>query len=54
MGIKGLLQSLRPIEKSINIAQYKGKTVAIDGHCILHRGCFGAATSLALNKPTES
>ncbi|KAI8643060.1 PIN domain-like protein [Parasitella parasitica] len=54
MGIKGLLQSLRPVEKEINISSYKGKTVAIDGHCILHRGCFGAATNLALKQPTDS
>jgi len=54
MGIQGLLQSLRPIQRTINISEYQGKTVAIDGHCILHRGGFGAATKIALNQPTDS
>ncbi|OAD07675.1 hypothetical protein MUCCIDRAFT_135323 [Mucor lusitanicus CBS 277.49] len=54
MGIQGLLQSLRPIQRTINISEYRGKTVAVDGHCILHRGGFGAATKLALNQPTDS
>ncbi|KAG1119460.1 hypothetical protein G6F42_012970 [Rhizopus arrhizus] len=35
MGISGLLPALRPIERSVDLRQYAGKTVAIDGHCIL-------------------
>ncbi len=54
MGISGLLPALRPIERSVNLYQYVGKTVAIDGHCILHRGAIDAAEKLALNKPTDS
>ncbi|KAI8644597.1 PIN domain-like protein [Parasitella parasitica] len=54
MGIKGLLESLRPVQKEINISSYKSKTVAIDGHGILHRRGFGAATNLALKRPTDS
>ena len=54
MGISGLLPALSPIERSVNLREYAGKTVAIDGHCILHRGAFGAATELALNQPTDS
>jgi len=53
-GNSGLLPALRPIERSVDLRQYAGKTVAIDGHCILHRGAFGAATELALNQPTDS
>ncbi|KAL7331777.1 Rad2 nuclease [Mucor circinelloides] len=54
MGISGLLPALSPIERSVNLREYAGKTVAIDGHCVLHRGAFGAATELALNQPTDS
>ncbi|KAL7324122.1 Rad2 nuclease [Mucor circinelloides] len=54
MGISGLLPALSPIERSVDLRQYAGKTVAIDGHCVLHRGAFGAATELALNQPTDS
>ncbi|KAL7322286.1 Rad2 nuclease [Mucor circinelloides] len=54
MGISGLLPALRPIEKSVDLRQYAGKTVAIDGNCILHRGAIGAAKELALEKPTDS
>ncbi|KAL7315562.1 Rad2 nuclease, variant 2 [Mucor circinelloides] len=54
MGISGLLPALRPIELSVDLHQYAGKTVAIDGHCILHRGAIGAAKELALNEPTDS
>ncbi|CAO0801537.1 unnamed protein product [Mucor circinelloides] len=54
MGISGLLPALRPIERSVNLYQYVGKTVAIDGHYILHRWAIDAAKKLALNKPTDS
>ncbi|KAI7902702.1 PIN domain-like protein [Cokeromyces recurvatus] len=54
MGINGLLPFFESIQKPVNISKYKGKTIAIDGHCILHRGCFGAATALALNDSTDT
>ncbi|KAI9485634.1 MAG: PIN domain-like protein [Benjaminiella poitrasii] len=54
MGINGLLPFFESIQKPISISKYKGRTIAIDGHCILHRGCFGAATALALKDSTDS
>ena len=54
MGISGLLPALCPIERSVDLRQYAGKTVAIDGHCILHREAIEAAKELALNGLTYS
>ncbi|CAO0795971.1 unnamed protein product [Mucor circinelloides] len=54
MGISGLLPALRPIERSVDLRQYAGKTVAIDGHYILYCGAIDTAKELALNKPTDS
>lgn len=53
MGISGLLPLLQQIWKPTHIENYKGQAIAIDGHCILHRGSYGDATSLALNQQAE-
>ncbi|KAI8356106.1 PIN domain-like protein [Choanephora cucurbitarum] len=54
MGISGLLHLLKPITQKIHIKQYAGQTVAIDGHVLLHRGAFGAASKIANNQSTDS
>lgn len=54
MGIEGLLPLLKPIHREVHIRDYKGKSVAIDGHCILHRGAYGAATALAEGIDTDT
>lgn len=33
MGINGLLQYLKPVQKDRNISQYANQTVAIDSYC---------------------
>ncbi|KAI9282349.1 PIN domain-like protein [Sporodiniella umbellata] len=52
MGITGLLPLLTPVSTSVHIKEYAGKTVAIDGHCWLHKGAFSCAMELALKQPT--
>jgi exonuclease-1 len=54
MGIEGLLPLLKPIQRQVHIKDYSGKAVAIDGHCILHRGAYGAATALAEGVDTDT
>ncbi|KAL7325967.1 Rad2 nuclease [Mucor circinelloides] len=54
MGISGLLPALSPIERSVDLRQYAGKTVAIDGHCILHRGAIDAAKEFVFTKFIDS
>ncbi|KAI7892724.1 PIN domain-like protein [Mucor mucedo] len=54
MGIKGLIPLLKPIQKDIHIKEYAGQTVAVDGHCWLHRGSFGCASLLARGVPTKA
>ncbi|KAI8376893.1 PIN domain-like protein [Blakeslea trispora] len=54
MSISGLLNLLKPVTEKMHIKEYAGQTVAIDGHVLLHRGTFGAASKLANNQPTNS
>ena len=46
MGIKGLLEQLKSITKKIHISEFRGKRVAIDAHCWLHRGAYGCGKEL--------
>jgi exonuclease-1 len=52
MGISGLLPSLKKLQRDVNIKEYAGKRVAVDGHCWLHRGAISCADDLALGFPT--
>lgn len=40
MGIQGLLQTLKNIQRRRHISEYKGQRVAIDGYCWLHQGLY--------------
>eukprot|EP00826_Nyctotherus_ovalis_P053785 TRINITY_DN7019_c0_g1_i17.p1 TRINITY_DN7019_c0_g1~~TRINITY_DN7019_c0_g1_i17.p1 ORF type:complete len:318 (+),score=111.54 TRINITY_DN7019_c0_g1_i17:151-1104(+) len=40
MGIQGLLQTLKSIQRRRHISDYKGQHVAIDGYCWLHQGLY--------------
>lgn len=53
MGIQGLLPFLKKIHKPVNIAQFRGYTVAIDAYCWLHKGAFACADKLALGEKTD-
>ena len=54
MGISGLLPFLKKSSVSCNVQQFKGKTVAIDGYCWLHKGAFCCAEKLAKGEPTDA
>eukprot|EP00158_Paraphelidium_tribonemae_P004450 Partr_v1_DN26762_c1_g1_i3_m8528 putative Exonuclease len=52
MGIQGLLPLLKSIQTPMNIKDYSGQTLAIDGYCWLHKGAFSCAVDLGLGRPT--
>ncbi|KAI9344936.1 PIN domain-like protein [Obelidium mucronatum] len=54
MGISGLLPLLAPIQKQVHLRELAGLTVAVDTYVWLHRGAFGCAMDLGLNKPTTA
>ena len=53
MGITGLLKLLEPASNSIHVKQYKGKSIAIDAYCWLHRGAYTCSRELVLELPTN-
>ena len=52
MGISGLHHQLKPAQKRIDVAELKGRTLALDGHALLHRGALSCAEQLAEGEPT--
>lgn len=53
MGIPGLLDQLKSVITRSHVSDFKGKSVAIDAHCWLHRGAFACSKELVLGTPTE-
>eukprot|EP00889_Picochlorum_renovo_P003346 jgi/Picre1/30376/NNA_005740.t1 len=51
MGIQGLLPRLKSVTERIHVSQLKGKTVAIDAYCLLHRGRIRVPASLRDVRP---
>ncbi|KAI9260861.1 PIN domain-like protein [Helicostylum pulchrum] len=54
MGIQGLIPLLKSIQKPVEISEYAGQLVAVDGHCWLHRGAFSCASELARGVETNA
>jgi exonuclease-1 len=52
MGITGLLEQLKSISQNVHISQYRGKKVAIDAQCWLHRGAYSCSKELATGEET--
>ncbi|KAK4685930.1 exonuclease 1, partial [Tremellales sp. Uapishka_1] len=52
MGISGLLPALKDITVNGNIADFKGKTLAVDAYVWLHKGAFGCAEDIVKGKKT--
>jgi len=53
MGIQGLIQALKPIQKRKHLREYRGEKVAIDAFCWLHKGAYSCALELAKGLPTK-
>ena len=52
MGVSGLHHQLKTGQKKINVGELRGKTLALDGHALLHRGALSCAEQLAEGEPT--
>ncbi|CAE6532527.1 unnamed protein product [Rhizoctonia solani] len=52
MGIQGLLPLLKSIHINTNIAEFSGKTLAVDGYVWLHRGAYACAAQLVKGQYT--
>ncbi|CAG6018171.1 unnamed protein product, partial [Menidia menidia] len=53
MGISGLLQFIKDAGEPVSVKKYKGRTVAVDTYCWLHKGAFSCAEKLAKGEPTD-
>uniref|UniRef100_A0A182UW22 Exonuclease 1 n=1 Tax=Anopheles merus TaxID=30066 RepID=A0A182UW22_ANOME len=53
MGITGLLPFLEKASSACHLRELRGKCVAIDTYCWLHRGAFGCAERLARGDSTD-
>lgn len=46
MGISGLIPFCEQATRQITINQIRGKTVAVDSYCLLHRGAYSCSDKL--------
>ncbi|CAI5720321.1 unnamed protein product [Hyaloperonospora brassicae] len=53
MGISGLLPLLKSITETKSIDEYKGRTLAIDGYCWLHRAIYACSQEICLGQETD-
>lgn len=53
MGIQGLLPVLKPITKLGSIHEFRGKTVAVDTYCWLHRAVYGSCIEMFKSIPND-
>lgn len=51
MGITGLLPMLSDVTLPVHIARYRGRRVAVDSYCWLHKGAYGSAEELCRSDP---
>lgn len=54
MGIKGLLQVIKPLLKSCHISDLRGKRVAIDGYCWLHKSVYGCCVEICNGERSQT
>lgn len=47
MGISGLIPFCEQATEQTNLVKFRGKTVAIDSYCWLHKGSYSCADKIA-------
>ena len=52
MGIPGLLPLVERAMRDVDVGVLRGRRVAVDGYCWLHRGAHACAEDLCLGRPT--
>ena len=53
MGINGLLKSLESIKKQKHISEFKGKRIAVDGYCWLHKSIYSIRNEILDNRDSD-
>lgn len=53
MGIQGLLVAVKPVIQTSHVSQFRGKRVAVDGYCWLHKAVYGCCVELAQGRDTN-
>lgn len=53
MGIQGLLPVLKSITRPLHVSAFRGKRVAVDAYCWLHRGAYTCSRELCEGIPTD-
>ena len=53
MGISGLLPALKSVAARRSVAEYRGRAVAVDASCWLHKGSYRCAQEMCLGEPTR-
>ena len=48
MGIQGLLPFLKGIQRDVHVSSFRGRKVAVDGYCWLHKGAYSCAFQLVM------
>ncbi|CAI8015979.1 Exonuclease 1 [Geodia barretti] len=48
MGIQGLLPFLKEIQRDVHVSSFRGRRVAVDAYCWLHRGAYSCALQLVM------
>jgi exonuclease-1 len=48
MGIQGLLPFLKEIQRDVHVSSFRGRRVAVDSYCWLHRGAYSCALQLVM------
>lgn len=54
MGIQGLIPFCEQATRSTTISEMRGKTVAVDSYCYLHKGSYSCADKLVKNIKTRA
>lgn len=50
MGINGLIPALKPVVKTCHISEVRGKRVAVDGYCWLHKAAYGCCKQICMGE----
>ena len=48
MGITGLLPFLKEVQREVNVSSFRGRKVAVDAYCWLHKGSYSCAMQLVM------
>lgn len=53
MGVSALLPALRDVTRPAHVTEFRGRALAIDAYCWLHRGSYSCAQEMCEGLPTD-